>query len=379
MATNHHVSSRVLVTLAACFCLLLLLQPLPSNAHTLITCNFDQIYQLGDSISDTGNLIREQPIGAATAFASFPYGETFFKNATGRCSNGRLMIDFIANSAGLPFLNPYKNGAGDFTHGVNYAVAGSTALPTEVLAQKGIPSMVTSSSLNVQLDWMSTYFNSICHTERDCLEMLQKSLFMVGEIGGNDYNYALLLRKSIDEVKSMVPEVVGAIMDAVKQVIGYGAVRVVVPGNFPIGCLPIYLTAFQTNNSNAYDEQHCLKDLNSFSKYHNDQLQQAIQELQKGYPNVVIAYGDYYQAFQWLFQNAQYLGFDGASTQKACCGTGGDYNFNLDKMCGAPGTSVCQNPSEFLSWDGIHLTEEAYKWMARWLVEDILPSLLCLN
>ncbi|KAH7846471.1 hypothetical protein Vadar_014344 [Vaccinium darrowii] len=93
IATKQVVSTLVLLILVSC----LFLQPHPSNARSLISCNFDQIYQLGDSISNTGNLIREKPLGDASAFAKPPYGETFFKSPTGRCSNGRLMIDFIGN------------------------------------------------------------------------------------------------------------------------------------------------------------------------------------------------------------------------------------------------------------------------------------------
>ncbi|KAA8536791.1 hypothetical protein F0562_029269 [Nyssa sinensis] len=197
--------------------------------------------QLGDSISDTGNLIRETPIGAASPFARLPYGETFFNNATGRCSNGLLMIDYFALAAGLPFLNPYKNSDANFEHGANFAVAGSTALSTQVLANKNILSPVTNSSLHVQLHWMRTHFHSICHNNRDCVEKLKNSLFMVGEIGGNDYNYALFQGKSIEEVKSMVHDVVGAIKNTVRKVIHYGAVRMIVPGNFPIDSLPAFL------------------------------------------------------------------------------------------------------------------------------------------
>ncbi|XP_057465115.1 acetylajmalan esterase-like [Actinidia eriantha] len=373
MASAHHILTLVLLSIT----FFLLLQPHPSNSNPLKICHFDQIYQLGDSISDTGNLIRETPIGAATPFAKLPYGETFFKNATGRCSNGMLMIDYFALAAGLPFLNPYKNNDANFRHGANFAVAGSTALPVEILAEKNISTMVTGSSLSVQLDWMFTHFNAICDTDRDCAEKLKSSLFMVGEIGGNDYNYALFQGKTIEEVESIVPDVVRAIKEAVRRVISYGAVRVVVPGNFPIGCMPIYLTAFQTNNSAAYDEHHCLKHLNNFSIYHNDQLKQAIEELKREYPNAVIVYGDYYNAFEWLFRRAPYLGFDAESAQKACCGTGGDFNFNLAKMCGAPGVPVCSNPSQVISWDGVHLTQAAYKIMAGWLIHDILPKLQC--
>lgn len=59
---------------------------------SLKSCKIDKIYQLGDSFSDTGNLMIEMPL---TPAARLPYGETFFKKPTGRFSNGLLMIDFI--------------------------------------------------------------------------------------------------------------------------------------------------------------------------------------------------------------------------------------------------------------------------------------------
>ncbi|XP_059650242.1 GDSL esterase/lipase At5g03980-like [Cornus florida] len=377
MAINtNSVFFCVFVTVVGFFFLFHL--PQSCNAHPLKICDFDEIYQLGDSISDTGNLIREAPIGAALPFGRLPYGQNFFNNATGRCSNGLLMIDYFALASGLPYLNPYKNIEADFRHGVNFAVAGSTALSTLKLAAKNISSPVTASSLNVQLDWMSTHFKSTCHNNRDCVEKLKKSLFMVGEIGGNDYNYALFQRKSIEEVKTIVPNVVHAIKDAVRKVIHHGAIRVIVPGNFPIGCFPIYLTGFKTDDSAAYDEHYCLKALNDFSIYHNDHLQRAIEELKQEHPNAVIVYGDYYNSFKWLFQNAPYLGFNASTAQKACCGTGGDYNFDMTRMCGAPDVPVCAESNKFISWDGVHLTQEAYKFMAGKLIHDIFPQLQCI-
>ncbi|KAJ4951980.1 hypothetical protein NE237_028812 [Protea cynaroides] len=47
-----------------------------------------------------------------------------------------------------------------------------------------------------------------------------------------------------------------------EEVIKLGATRVVVPGNFPIECIPIYLTAFKSNDMASYDELECLKGLN---------------------------------------------------------------------------------------------------------------------
>ncbi|KAG7968467.1 hypothetical protein I3843_08G156700 [Carya illinoinensis] len=375
MATAKPVLSSLLTILALSTPLFLLLHC--SHAHPLKTCMFDSIYQLGDSFSDTGNLIRENP---AFPFSRLPYGETFFKNATGRCSNGLLMIDYIALAAGIPFLHPYLNKDVMFIrgYGENFAVAGSTALPTYVLAEKNISSRITNSSLSVQLDWMFSHFNAICFDNYDCIKKLKNALFMVGEIGCNDYNYALFQGKTIKEVMiDMVPEVVQAIKDAVTRVIGYGASHVVVPGNFPIGCLPIYLTTFQTNNVAAYDEFHCLKRLNNLSMHHNHHLKQAIKALRKEYPNVVIIYGDYYNAFQSVYQHAPLLGFDVVSIQKSCCGVGGDYDFSISRMCGAPGVPVCLNPNERISWDGVHMTQRAYQFMAYWLINDILPKLRC--
>ena len=49
----------------------------------------------------------------------------------------------------------------------------------------------------------------------DRAKKLKTALFMVGEIGGNDYNFAYLQGKTIEEVRDMVPEVVQAIKDAV--------------------------------------------------------------------------------------------------------------------------------------------------------------------
>jgi len=55
---------------------------------------FDAIFNFGDSLSDTGNFLAT---GASLfpAIGQPPYGETFFRHATGRCSDGRLAIDFI--------------------------------------------------------------------------------------------------------------------------------------------------------------------------------------------------------------------------------------------------------------------------------------------
>ncbi|KAF9591905.1 hypothetical protein IFM89_009513 [Coptis chinensis] len=189
-------------------------------------CKYDGIFQFGDSISDTGNQILE-PAGPRSPCAHNPYGQKLIGEPTGRCSNGRLMIDFIAQALGLPTPKPYLElglptpnpylepgePAVSFNHGVNFAVAGSTALNTSVLLQNGILSPVTNSSLLVQLDWFLAHYQNLCETAKNCktYNILKGSLFMVGETGGNDYNYAFLQGKSIEDATALVPLVVNNI------------------------------------------------------------------------------------------------------------------------------------------------------------------------
>lgn len=71
------------------------------------------------------------------------------------------------------------------------------------------------------------------------------------------------------------------------------------------------------------------------------------------------------------------IGFDATSLQKACCGSGGDYNFNMMQLCGTQNITACPNPARFISWDGIHLSQEAYKLMAAWLIKNNLSDFNC--
>ncbi|KAJ8427641.1 hypothetical protein Cgig2_023350 [Carnegiea gigantea] len=351
---------------------------------------FEAMYQFGDSIADAGNRVREFPHYSC---GRPPYGQTFFHHPTGGCSDGLLIIDFFgmifillpvssslshvitAKALNLPFLDPYLDKNGNFTHGVNFAVAGATALNVSTLAAKNITANV-SSSLLVQPDWFKSHLNSMCFTPSECKEKLGKALFFAGEIGGNDYNFAAYQGKTMEHLQALVPEVIQTIMHVVKELIDVGARRIIVPGNFPVGCMTVYLAKFKTDDTKMYDELNCLRRWNEFAMFQNDQLQTAIQDLQERLPDVAIVYADYYTALTSILSRATSLGFEEDGLQKACCGTGNNdqYNFDSSKMCGYHGVSVCPDPNKRVSWDGIHLTQHAYQLVADWLLQYILPT-----
>ncbi|KAJ8548122.1 hypothetical protein K7X08_021358 [Anisodus acutangulus] len=102
----------------------------------------------------------------------------------------------------------------------------------------------------------------------------------MGEWGGNDYYNCFFQNKQIPEVKTYVPNVVAGIMRGIKDLIQQGATRVLVPGIYPLGCLPLYLTSFPDNNTSAYDNLGCLRNYDDFASYHNRYTNRAIANLQ---------------------------------------------------------------------------------------------------
>jgi phospholipase/lecithinase/hemolysin len=75
-----------------------------------------------------------------------------------------------------------------------------------------------------------------------------------------------------------------------------GAKTIVVPGNFPIGCVPGFLTLFESKNSSDYDQYGCLKWANEFAEYHNTALKTKLRQLSRRNPGVTLIYADYYGA-----------------------------------------------------------------------------------
>ncbi|XVF40375.1 hypothetical protein PTKIN_Ptkin01aG0108300 [Pterospermum kingtungense] len=275
-----------------------------------------------------------------------------------------------AEAFSLPYLPPYlavKEGQ-TFQHGVNFAFAGATALDAEFFYERNIgPILWTNNSLNVQLSCFRKLKYTLCSNKQACDDLFRKSLFVVGEIGGNDYNYAFFLGGGIKQLQAMVPYVIGAITTASSALIEEGAVELMVPGNLPIGCSAVYLTLFQSPNKADYDRYGCLKEFNVFAMYHNYQLKQALDTLRQKYPHARIIYADYYgAAMRFVHDPLRYRFYGG--TLKACCGGGGPYNFNNSARCGHTGSEACENPSVYSNWDGIHLTESAYRNIALALI-----------
>ncbi|KAM3276534.1 hypothetical protein ACQJBY_044754 [Aegilops geniculata] len=207
-------SKRVCLCVAVSSLLLLPLAGLVSAAAG----RYESIFSFGGSSSDTGNnLIVFPPSDRVNYVLRPPYGTTFFGRPTSRCSDGRLVIDFIAQHLGLPFVPPSLAHNGSFRQGANFAVSGSTALDAaffhRLLPRTRKP---LNTSLGVQLRWFESLKPSLCGTTQECETLFSRSLFVVGEFGTNDYGIFVLNGVAGMTLMPLVPDVVGAISMAVE-------------------------------------------------------------------------------------------------------------------------------------------------------------------
>ncbi|KAL5998443.1 hypothetical protein ACLOJK_009383 [Asimina triloba] len=284
---------------------------------------YASVFSFGDSLIDTGNRFY---IDDADPMGRFPYGMSFFHHPTGRSSDGRVVVDFIAEALGIPFLPPYLASHSDsqqLRHGANFAVAGATALPADFFMEREIEGVLANVSLGNQIAWFLDHLPSLCTSPSVCGNPWRETLFLVGEIGVNDYCIPFDSGLKLEEIRTFVPQVVSTVALAVDvsaketeipsycllTLIKHGATSLVVPGVMPLGCYADTLTISESSNKEDYEPQTgCLKNWNELCQYHNRLLNIELSRLRDMHPHATIAYADYYNAVLQVFPSPQQFG-----------------------------------------------------------------------
>ncbi|XP_055806985.1 GDSL esterase/lipase At3g26430-like [Solanum dulcamara] len=349
--------------------LILLLCLLPTQIVCVSNCKFAAIFNFGDSNTDTGGL------SAAFGQAPYPHGETFFHAPAGRFSDGRLIIDFIAEGLNLPYLSAFLDSIGsNFSHGANFATAGSTIRPQNTtMAQSGYSPI----SLDVQGVQFSDFhtrsqiirqkgniFGQLLPKEEDFSQALYSF-----DIGQNDLTAGYKLNMSTDQVKAYVPDLLSQLSNVIKKIYAKGGRSFWIHNTGPVGCLPYVMDRF-TITAAQVDKYGCANSFNEVSEYFNLLLKETVVQLRKELPLAAITYVDVYSVKYSLIGLAKKLGFENPFL--ACCGHGGRYNYYRFIKCGSKKVvngkeiviaSSCKDPSVRVSWDGTHFTEAANKWI----------------
>ncbi|CAO2142489.1 unnamed protein product [Urochloa humidicola] len=315
---------------------------------------YKRIFSFGDSIIDTGNFANGKG-----SLMEFPYGMTYFHRPTGRICDGRVLIDFYAQALQLPLLPPNlpEKDTGMFPNGANFAVYGSTAMPPDYF-RRWNHKVPMPCHLGMQMGWFKDLMHRIAPRDDVKRQILGESLIILGEIGGNDYNFWFGdVSKPREVATQFIPDIMVTIGSSIKELIGMGAKVIMIPNNFPIGCVPAYLSGHKSNNHADYDEHGCLRWFNDFSQRHNMELRGMVNRLSVQNPGVKLVYADYYGAAMEFIKDPHRFGIGDPLT--ACCG-GNEQPYHTNKLCDKT-AKVWGNPSGFASWDGTHMTEKAYE------------------
>ncbi|KAK6804621.1 hypothetical protein RDI58_002405 [Solanum bulbocastanum] len=329
-------------------------------------CAFKAIFNFGDSNTDTGGFWAAFPAQAP------PHGMTYFNKPVGRATDGRVVVDFLAQALNLPFLSPYLQSIGsDYKHGANFATLASTVrLPQTSLFVTG----VSPFSLEIQLRQMKEFKAKVDELPRKGKSNLPspnifgKSLYTF-YIGQNDFT-GNLARLGISGVKEFLPQVVSQIASTIKEIYALGGRTFWVLNLAPIGCYPAFLVQLPHNTSDI-DQFGCLISYNNAVVDYNNMLKAALAKTRKELVDANVVYVDTLSVLLELFQHPTSHGLKYGT--KACCGYGGGlYNYNQQVFCGntkqVDGKTVtakaCKDPQNYVSWDGVHATDAANKLTA---------------
>ncbi|XP_065847420.1 esterase-like [Euphorbia lathyris] len=326
---------------------------------------FPAIFSFGDSNSDTGSM------QAAFVRLNPPYGDTYFHKPAGRYSDGRLIVDFIAEELKIGHVNAYLNSMGtNFTNGANFASGGATIGLHSSILPYGVSSpfylhlqflQFEQFKLNSQfLSKQGGLFAELMPKE----EYFSRALYMF-DIGQNDIGVGLLTGKSIQEINASIPYIINQFSATVQNVYKSGGRSFWIFNIAPLGCLPYVLVNFPSEK----DEAGCALIYNQIAQYFNFKLNESIVQLRINYPLATFVYVDIYSIKYSLFTSPQQYGFE--VPHVTCCGYGGIHNYSNEAPCGnrievngeERVVDSCKDPSIRVVWDGIHFTEAANKFV----------------
>ncbi|GMH22027.1 hypothetical protein Nepgr_023870 [Nepenthes gracilis] len=325
---------------------------LSPSSSVALPDNHVAFFIFGDSLYDVGMTLYNNVSGAGAD--SWPYGETYFKRPAGRYSDGRLIPDFIAEYAQLPFLPPYlQPGLSNYTNGVNFASAGACVL---------VETRPQTINLKMQVDYFLQMVEKLKKQlgDAEAGSLLSKAVYMFS-IGGNDYvslveanlNKPALSASYKSRYMGMV---LGNLTAHFRTIYGQGGRKFAIQNVGPIGCMPATKALYSGNVGN------CVKEPQLLAKMHNAGVQEILKKLQSQLSGFEYSIFDYYASCaNRIIYNNRY-GFK--ESKIACCGTGPYDGFFT---CGKKGTDfkVCGDPSDYLWFDAGHHSEKANRQLAQ--------------
>ncbi|XAR51082.1 hypothetical protein NMG60_11005616 [Bertholletia excelsa] len=322
------------------------------------------LFIFGDSTVDPGNNNYIQTIPENRANYK-PYGQNgFFDEPTGRFSDGRIIVDYIAEYAKLPLIPPFLQPSSEYVHGANFGSAGAGILSE------------TNQGLVLDLKTQLKYFEEARKSlteklgEAKTRELISEAVYFIS-IGSNDYMGGYLGNPRMQELhhpEEYVGMVIGNLTQAIQELYEKGGRKFGFLSLSPLGCLPV----LRALNPKA-DREGCFDKANALALAHNNALKAVLTNLELLLTGFKYCNTDFYIWLLDRMENPSKHGFkEGVN---ACCGTG---PFRGLFTCG--GTKkvteyqLCENVDEYVWWDSFHATERIHEQCAKALWDGPPPA-----
>ncbi|KAK7266223.1 hypothetical protein RIF29_18865 [Crotalaria pallida] len=187
-----------------------------------------------------------------------------------------------------------------------------------------------------------------------------KALYTI-DIGQIDLAYSLFLNNNdYQSVKASIPSLLSNFSQGVQQLYDEGARFFWIHNTGSWGCVPRTNKNYKPSPGDT-DSAGCRASENEIAREFNKQLKELVDGLRTKLPDAKFTYVDIYSAKFELTKNAKDLGF--ADPKEFCCGT--IESPTVDCGVNAKEASrLCMDKSKYITWDGIHYSEAANKWVA---------------
>jgi phospholipase/lecithinase/hemolysin len=288
---------------------------------------FSNIYLLGDSLSDQGNLFiaTSALVGPVNAL---PNPDHYFN---GRFSNGPIYADVLAQALGVP-LGPSLLGGNNFAFGG----ARTTYNTVENTVGGPFPAGLFPWSLNAEV----TAFKSRNIHDPDALYVVFS--------GSNDV--ADILARGLSPAV-VIPTAVTGIVNVIQAFKDAGAQTVLVPNVPDLGRIPAFLVSPAASAAATF-----------FSTQFNSALHSALAAIS----GVDLIEFDTFSLFRSIVDNPGAFGFTNVTTP---C-----YSGFVERN---PTATECSNPGESVPWDRVHPTERVHGFLAEALLRSLpVPATL---
>ncbi|KAK4266049.1 hypothetical protein QN277_027023 [Acacia crassicarpa] len=359
---NSYLHLIILCTTSiACFSLS------PSQSDDSVSHSASSFFIFGDSTVDSGNNNYIDTIPENRADYK-PYGQNgFFEAPTGRFSDGRVIVDFIAEYANLPLIPPFLQPSADHTKGVNFASGGAGVLPE------------TNQGLVIDLGTQVKNFEEVRKGlgekvgEERAKEIIEEAVYFIS-IGSNDYMGGYLGNPDMQQrftPEQYVGMVIGNLTQTVQSLYEKGGRKFGFLSLAPLGCLP----ALRALNP---EEGKCLEAASALALAHNNAFSSVLASLQLALPGFVYSNSNFYHWLHARILNPTTYGF--TEGEKACCGSG-PYGgiFSCGGTKKTTEYSLCDNVNDHVWWDSFHPTEMIHHQFALAMWNDTPPSVVPFN